>query len=112
MDMPTSETGAQREKLNRAPYDLVPIELIEACAEGLNYGKTKYPANNWRKGIGVVQVCCSLIRHVFAYMAGEDIDKASGQPHINLMACNVAFLATYSRSGPMIDDRHHWTPPT
>jgi Domain of unknown function (DUF5664) len=93
-------TGAMREKLNNVPYDLVPIELIEAAAEALEYGAGKYAPGNWRKGLPILQVCASIIRHCFALMKGEVIDRDSGVSHVSHICANAAFLATYSRSGP------------
>jgi Domain of unknown function (DUF5664) len=94
------DTGAMREKLDNVPYDLVPIELIEATAEALEYGAKKYNANNWKKGLPILQVCASIVRHCFALMKGEVIDPDSGVPHVGHICANAAFLATYSKSGP------------
>jgi Domain of unknown function (DUF5664) len=94
------DTGAMREKLDNVPYDLVPIELVEATAEALEYGAGKYAPGNWRKGLPILQVCASIVRHCFALMRGEVIDRDSGVSHVSHICANAAFLATYSKSGP------------
>jgi hypothetical protein len=101
----TFSSGAVREKGASVKYDLVPIEMVLATAEGLDYGAYKYVPRNWEKGLPLTDICRSLINHVWALMQGEDIDKASGQPHINLICCNAAFLAALTRRGTIIDDR-------
>lgn len=91
---PTSQTGAQREKMNAAPYDLVPFqEITEAFARVAEFGAQKYAVWNWSRGIPRVQLLCSLLRHTFAYLRGENTDKESGYSHVDHILWNAAVLA-------------------
>lgn len=98
-NMPTLSSGAMREKLH-APvrYDLVPIEAIDAYARVSHYGATKYAPWNWSKGLPRLQICASLIRHLFAYMRGEDYDPESGLLHTDHIIWNAGALCHH----------HHW----
>ena len=95
-DHPAAPTGAQREKLNAIPYDLVPFqEMTEAYARVAEYGQTKYAAWNWSKGLSRVQILGSLLRHTFAYLRGEERDsgpKGSGLLHTDHILWNAVAL--------------------
>lgn len=94
--MPTTSTGAKREKLNVIPYDLVPFqELTEAYARVAEHGVVKYDAWNWSKGLSRVQLLGSLLRHTFAYLRGEERDsgpKGSGLLHTDHILWNAVTL--------------------
>ena len=94
MDHPATETGAKREKLNTAPYDLVPYqEITEAFVRVAEFGSVKYEPWNWSKGLSRVQIIGSLLRHTFAYLRGEERDKDSGLLHTDHILWNAAALS-------------------
>lgn len=86
-------TGAVREKLGKPPYDLVPFqEMTDAYVRVAEFGAKKYAAWNWSKGLSKVQLCCSLLRHTFAYIRGEDRDHESGLSHGDHILWNAVTL--------------------
>ncbi len=90
---PENKSGAQREKLHAASYDLVPYqELTDAYVRVAEMGAVKYDAWNWSKGLPRVQILCSLLRHTFAYMRGKDKDKESGLSHADHILWNAVAL--------------------
>lgn len=90
----TATTGAAREKLNRDPYDLVPFqEITDAYVRVAEFGAKKYEPWNWTKGLSRIQLCCSLLRHVFAYIRGQDHDPESGLMHTDHILWNAAALS-------------------
>lgn len=77
--MPTASSGAMREKLATTPYDLFPFqETVDAYCRVAEFGAKKYDAWNWSKGLSRVQIICSMLRHTFAYLRGEEFDNAPG----------------------------------
>jgi len=86
-------------------YDLIPPEALEDLARVLTYGANKYTDNNWQQGLKWSRVFASLMRHMWAWWRGQDLDEESGLPHLAHAACNVFFLSTYSYSHPELDDR-------
>lgn len=89
-----ASTGASREKLNQAPYDLVPFqEITDAYTRVAEFGAVKYEPWNWSKGLARVQLCCSLLRHTFAYLRGEETDADSGLSHTDHILWNAAALS-------------------
>lgn len=61
---------------------LIPPRAISRVAEVLAYGARKYAPNNWRKSPTVTRYPAAALRHVFAYMTGEDSDPETGLPHL------------------------------
>ena len=53
----------------------------------------------------VTQVTESLMRHLFAYLGGEDVDPESGCRHISHVMCNAMFIEYIMREKPHYDDR-------
>lgn len=103
--MPTSETGAQREKLNVLPYDLVPFqEITDAYVRVAEFGAKKYEPWNWSKGLSRTQLLCSLLRHAFSYIRGEDKDSESGLNHTDHILWNAVTLV-HSVTHNINDDR-------
>lgn len=87
-------SGAQREKLETLPYDLVPFqEITDAFVRVAEFGAVKYAPWNWSKGLARVQLCCSLLRHTFAYIRGQDRDPESGLMHTDHILWNASVLA-------------------
>lgn len=79
--------------------------LHEAAAV-LEYGKRKYAAWNWSKGMAwSVPLACAA-RHLERMIRlGQDIDDESGLPEVGHVACNLIFLIQYHYTYPEGDDR-------
>lgn len=91
---PEASSGAQREKLHSNPYDLFPfIEVVEPYCRVAEFGAKKYAPWNWTKGLARVQIICSMLRHIFCYLRGEDYDKDSGLLHTDHILWNACALS-------------------
>lgn len=78
-------------------WGLVDFDSLEPLVKVLEFGSQKYDDHNWKKGLPITGVCESLLRHVYAFMKGEDNDPESGLSHIGHIQCNAMFLAYYMR---------------
>jgi hypothetical protein len=77
----------------------------EECAAVFSYGRSKYAAWNWAKGMPWSAVIASAARHLLAMLRGEEKDAESGLSHRGHFLCNVVMLLSYLDSYPAGDDR-------
>ena len=83
----------------KSDWSLMPFEAVEEINKVLEFGAKKYAAHNWKIGNGFkyTRLLNSLLRHIFAYMRGEDKDPESGLSHLAHAGCNVIFLLYYEK---------------
>lgn len=79
---------------NKLDWSLIPWDSVEEILKVLEFGKIKYSSWNWSTGEGFkyTRVFNSLIRHLFAWIRGEDLDPESGLSHLAHAGCNIFFL--------------------
>lgn len=96
-DPEDSTPQAIRYDTGKADWSLMPFEAVEEINKVLEFGAAKYSAHNWKTGEGFkyTRVLNSLLRHVFAFMRGEDNDPESGLSHMAHAGCNVLFILYY-----------------
>ena len=108
-DMLKTHTAIKHDS-GKADWSLMPWEAVEEINKVLEFGAKKYAAHNWQQGEGFryTRVLNSLLRHVFAYMRGEDLDPESGLSHMAHAGCNVLFILYYikNKSRYKNDDRY------
>lgn len=88
-------------------WSMVDFDSLEGLVRVLEYGASKYSKGNWKKGMPVTQVTESLMRHLFAFLKGENVDPESGCRHISHVMCNAMFLEYILREKPHFDDREN-----
>ena len=80
-------------------------DILDA-ARVLEFGKEKYAAWNWTRGMKYSVVTGSILRHLWKIMmSSEAIDDESELPHWGHIACNVIFLVHYEDYYKAGDDR-------
>jgi hypothetical protein len=83
-------------------------DWITDCAAVFDYGRKKYAAWNWAKGMQWSVPTGCAVRHLLAILRGEENDvgeKGSGLPHRGHVACNFVMLAQYEETFKEGDDR-------
>lgn len=78
---------------------------MEGASRVLMFGMEKYFRGNWRRGLEHTEVADCLLRHMTAYLAGEDNDKESKLPHVDHILVNALFLSEMIRTHPDLDGR-------
>ena len=96
--------GATKQDGGKLRLDLVPPEAMTAMGRVLTFGAAKYAARNWEHGMSWGRIVAALLRHLFAWVGGEDKDPESGFSHLDHVICNAAFLVTYEARGVGEDD--------
>lgn len=83
------------EKREKIQFSLVPRKILTAIARVRVYGNEKYKTSdpdNWKLNKKKDHQEAAF-RHFIAYLDdNESVDEDSGLPHIDHLACNIAFL--------------------
>ena len=77
---------------------LPPLALVEV-SKVLSFGRGKYGAFNWTKGIAYTRLVSATMRHLLAWMSGERRDPESGLSHLSHAACNILMLLEFEQTG-------------
>lgn len=86
--------------------ELLSSSFIEGVARVLSFGAKKYSAHNWRKGIHQSRLIGAALRHLFAYLRGEDNDPETGLSHLLHAGCCIMFAFELKDTHPELDDRY------
>jgi hypothetical protein len=79
----------------KTPIHLITPQFIEGVAAILQHGANKYAPNNWMAGMSWSTVFGGVMRHLWAWFRGEELDPESGLPHLCHAACGIMFLHWY-----------------
>ena len=86
-------------------YDLISPSSLKALAYVYTIGSQKYSDRNWEKGIPWGRIFAAMMRHAWAWWAGEVTDKEDGQHHLASVAWCAFALMEYEITHPELDDR-------
>lgn len=101
-----SEKGKRYNKGKpKLSYNALGKEANEGAARIWEYGATKYERGNWLKGMPYTEAVDSLMRHLEAFLDGEDNDLESGLPHVDHIQTCAKILAQSVHTRPDLDDR-------
>jgi hypothetical protein len=99
-----STTGGEKgQKPQR--MDLIPWSAVMDVSEVYAFGATKYADHNWRRGYAWSLSYGALLRHLAAWIDGEDRDPESGLSHVAHAGFHCLALLTFARECPDLDDR-------
>lgn len=99
MDNSNNPNQATRFNGGKVDYTLLPLDSLTAEAMVWQMGERKYGRHNWEKlwGKDTPQVAmASALRHIFAYLSGEEYDQESGLHHLAHVRCNCAMGIRHS----------------
>jgi hypothetical protein len=86
---------------------LLPFEALESVGRVMTFGMKKYAAHNWRAGFSYSRTLSAALRHIFAFITGEDKDPESKESHLAHAACCILFTLTFVlESRTDLDDRY------
>jgi hypothetical protein len=97
--------GGTKFDKNKPDFSLIDPYAMDGLAAVLTFGKVKYGAYNWLKGIVYSRLIAATERHLNAIKKGEDIDPESNLPHVDHAMCNLMFLSRFMKTKPELDDR-------
>ena len=82
---------------NKIRVSLLEPDFILGVAEVATFGANKYAKDNWKKCEDTDRIEDAALRHLFAYLKGEKIDKETGLSHLYHVSCNLMFLDYFDR---------------
>jgi hypothetical protein len=99
------QTGSKRYNSGKPQTSEIDPAFIIGIAEVLTKSREKYERANWALGNNWSVPYESMMRHLMAFQAGEEIDSESGKHHLLHAATNIMFLYYYTQTFPEFDDR-------
>jgi hypothetical protein len=101
-----SFVGGTKHDDNKIPLELLSPIALDMIGEVLKFGATKYDSHNWRKGFGWSRLIGAALRHILAFMRGQDNDPETGLSHIAHAGCCIMFLLEHIADDLGSDDRY------
>jgi dATP/dGTP diphosphohydrolase len=95
--------GEKGRKLART--DLLPPDALLSIAEHYGRGALKYEDRNWERGYAWSLSYGALLRHLFAWWGGEDIDAETGSSHLAAVGWHALALIAFETREVGTDDR-------
>lgn len=95
-----------RYNTGKAKWALLDFPSLEPMVRVMEYGAGKYSPHNWKKGMPHTEISECLMRHLAAYLNGEDTDPESGLSHIGHIQSNAMMLQYNIKNHPELDDRY------
>jgi len=91
---------------DKPDMSLLSSHAMFGLSKVLSFGAAKYASHNWRKGIARSRLLAAALRHIFAYLAGQNNDPESGLSHLSHAMCCLMFASELHVTMPSTDDRH------
>jgi hypothetical protein len=93
-------TGSKRDTQDgKTRYDLIPVSSLTRLADLYARGADKYGDWNWAKGQPYSRVYASLLRHIYAWRAGERTED-----HLSAVAWACMALMYFEDNKSELDD--------
>lgn len=103
--MARARPEAVKHDKDKPPLGLISRTALEEEARVMAYGVEKYGTHNWRSGMDFSRLTDAALRHVYAFIDGEDVDAETGLSHLAHARCCLAFLLEYQGRHIGKDDR-------
>ena len=84
---------------NKNRLELIEPAFIKGLGKVLTLGAEKYDTDNWKKVDDKGRYKGAMLRHVMAYLDGEERDPETGLSHLYHAQCNMMFLDYFDRMG-------------
>lgn len=99
------KTGAWKADGGKLRVDLIPPDALECAAIVFGYGAAKYGPRNWDKGLSWSRLYGAILRHLFKWWGGEEVDPESGINHLYHALATLLMLVHYQNKERGTDDR-------
>jgi hypothetical protein len=100
-----ADNEGRKDDGGKPTFDLLPWGALAEIQAVLEYGAQKYEPWNWARGMKWLRLWNAVMRHLWAWVRGEDNDAETGLSHLAHAVCSLLFLIEYRRAGLGTDDR-------
>lgn len=97
--------GGTKNDSEKPSLAFIPAKAVYGIGQAFTYGAKKYADWNYKKGLRATRLASALLRHVFAWLGGEDNDKESGLSHLYHAGACICMLIDAVERKPELDDR-------
>jgi len=98
------KTGGQKGQ-KPAQMSYFPFDALTEISKVYQYGASKYARDNWKKGYNWSLNFDAMMRHMFAFWEGEDLDPESHCSHVAHAAWHALTLLWFQQHYKEGDDR-------
>lgn len=92
-----SKTLGMKFDSDKSSMGLLPPYALESVSDVLTFGAKKYLPNNWKYvDNGPQRYLDAALRHITAYMKGEENDPETNLPHLSHALCCLMFIVDLS----------------
>ena len=105
MSVVKSSEGVKHDQ-GKPDMSLMPSTAMEEIAAVWTFGQRKYAAFNWAKGFTWRRPAAAALRHIFAWLGGEDKDPESGLSHLAHAICCLSMIIHFQKTATGKDDRY------
>lgn len=103
------KTKATKNDKGKVDLSLLSPIMKEGVARAMQFGAEKYSRHNYLNGgFTSGRLLASLMRHIDAYVRGEDLDPESGLHHLFHAGANIQMLVDNMHEGTLEDNRYHY----
>lgn len=91
----------------KPPLSYISRDLIEGIAQVREFGARKYAPHNWKNGFNYTRSIDAALRHIFAFLDGEDMDPESKMNHLLHAVCSLEHVYYAQKNlDKKFDDRY------
>ena len=93
VEVPKDPTEGRKFDTGKPDYTLLPWDSVEQVVRVLDYGAKKYARDNWRYvDDASTRYMAAAMRHLSAYMQGQEFDPETGINHLAHACCSLLFV--------------------
>ena len=105
-DLAKIKQGSVKKDDNKYDPTMLTLEMVELVSRVRQFGAKKYARNNFKiSGFKYTRSLAAALRHIFAFLNGEDNDPESGLSHLGHAVCSIEHCIFDMVNHPENDDR-------
>lgn len=102
----TSLAAGRKDDSGKPALEYIPKSAMWAMGGAFAYGAKKYGAFNYKGGLKVTRCLAAAVRHIYQYLAGENLDPESGISHLGHAMASLAMAIDMVENDTNLDDRY------